>query len=170
VITESNPTNPNLTCTESCPPGACQLRCSLEVVDELLSTPGAVSGEDSDVLLDLRYVLRARQDAERALRLFCELRLRLERRHYLAVYRLRRWLENHIVAEVRSCPATVPARIRLRLNTYCVEAVRRSCLCAATNEGFVLLAPRLKFSFVPELNAVSREKMAVTAFGTSGDL
>ena len=147
----------SLPCAEACGPGTCQVRCSLEVVDELLSKPEAVCGEDVDSLLDLRHVLRARLDAECALRLFCTLRLRLEQRHYLAFYRLRRWLENHIVAEVRAVPGAKPVVTRLRLERYCVEAVRRACLCAVMNDGIALPGPRLEFSFLPVAEPVARE-------------
>jgi hypothetical protein len=104
------------------------------VIDELLSTPGAATGEETDRLLDLRWKLRQRSEAEAALRLFCELRLSMERRHYLAFFRIRRWLENHLQAAVR-------------MDHYCVEAIRRMCLCAGCGDGTVLHGPRLGFVF-----------------------
>lgn len=129
---------------------ACHWRCALEVIDELLGQPGgAIAGEDADALLDLRWQLRQRRDAEAALRIFCELRLRLEPGHYLAFFRIRRWLENHLVAAVRICPAAEPRTVAVKLDHYCVEAVRRVCLCAALGSGSVLLAPRLSFAFRP---------------------
>lgn len=109
--------------------------------------PGAASGDETDRLLDLRWKLRQRTEAEPALRLFCELRLSMERRHYLAFFRLRRWLENHLLAAVRSCQASPPVRVPVRLDHFCVEAIRRACLCAGVGEGAVLLAPRLTFEF-----------------------
>ncbi len=130
-----------------CVPVACHWRCALDVIDELLGQPGAIAGEDADLLLDLRWQLRQGTDAESALRLFCELRLRLEQRHYLAFFRIRRWLENHLVAAVRICPAAEPQFVPVKLDHYCVEAVRRVCLCAALGRGAVLLAPRLQFGF-----------------------
>jgi hypothetical protein len=134
---------------EQCEPANCRLRCSLSVIDELLSTPDAVSGDDVDLLLDFRHLLRAREDAEATLRLFCELRRRLEQRHYLAFYRLRRWLENHVTANISVCQAAPPVRMPVKLNFYCVEAIRRLCLCTAMQQGVALLAPRLRFSFAP---------------------
>jgi hypothetical protein len=144
-------TNSECSATHSveCGPASCRWRCALEVIDELLSEPGAVSGDEMDRLLDLRYLLRRAEDAEGALRLFCDLRRRLEQRHYLAFFRLRRWLENRLVAEVRICPAAEPQRVRVKLGHYCVEALRRVSLCAALGEGSVLLAPRLRFVFSP---------------------
>lgn len=140
-------------CADACSVGTCHPKCSLEVVDELLSTPGAVKGEEVDLLLDFRSLLRARQDAEATLRVFCDLRRRLEQHHYLAFYRLRRWLENQIVAEARSLESGEIALVPLRLNFYCVEAVRRQCLCAALQQIVRLSMPRLRFSFVLPLQA-----------------
>lgn len=142
-----------LACTTSspadCVPTQCRWRCALEVIDELLTQPGAVSGEESDLLLDLRWKLRRREDAEDTLRLFCDLRLRLEQRHYLAFFRIRRWLENHLYAAVHICPAAAAEFVPVNLNHYCVEAIRRVSLCAALTRGSVLLAPRLRFTFRP---------------------
>ena len=98
-------------------------------------------------MLDFRWQLHRLSDADATLRLFCELRLRLEQRHYLAFYRIRRWLENHLVAAVRICPAAEPRLVPVKLNHYCVEAVRRVCLCTALGRDGVLLVPRLRFAF-----------------------
>ena len=119
----------------------------LEIVDELLSTPGAVTGDEMDLLLDFRSLLRSRHDAEATLRCFCDLRRRLESHHYLALYRLRRWLESEMAVEVRPCPLAPSALRPLHLDLFCVEAVRRACLCAALLDGVPLLAPRLSFCF-----------------------
>ena len=117
---------------------SCRWKCALEVIDGLLGMPRAsVSGEEVDLLLDLRWQLRQRTEAEMALRLFCDLRRRMERRHYLAFFRLRRWLENQVVAEVRVCPAAEIRVEAVRLDHYCVEAVRRVCLCAEPGAGGV---------------------------------
>jgi hypothetical protein len=138
-------------CTTSiaaeCEPAHCRPRCALEVIDELLGERGAVSGEEADHLLDLRWHVRQGTDAEGALRVFCDLRIRMEQRHYLAFFRLRRWLENHLVASVQLCPAAEPHMTPVKLDRYCVEAIRRMCLCAALGRGSVLLAPRVRFLF-----------------------
>jgi hypothetical protein len=127
----------------------------VEVIDELLCQPGAASGAECDLLLDLRWKLRQRGDAEGALRLFCDLRRQMETRHYLAFFRIRRWLENHLLAGVRICPAANERFVPVKLTHYCVEAIRRVCLCAALGSGSVLLAPRLRFAFRPETPAVT---------------
>lgn|GEM_PF-1588098 len=145
--------SPSTSCSTAspaeCAPAHCRRSCALEVIDELLASPGAVSGEESDLLLDLRWRLRRRDDAEAALRLFCDLRLRMEQRHYLAFFRIRRWLENHLLASIRTCPLAEAQFVGVKLNHYCVEAVRRVSLCTALERGAVLLAPRLRFTFRP---------------------
>jgi hypothetical protein len=143
---------------QECRPAECHWRCAQSVIDELLACGTGVCGEEADLLLELRWALGAKdrvdedpaetaRSAEDALRLFCTLRLRMECRHYLAFFRIRRWLENHLFASVRICPAATPQLVPVRLNHYCVEAVRRSCLCAALGQGAPLLAPRLHFLF-----------------------
>jgi hypothetical protein len=117
------------------------------VIDSLLSRRELVSGEEVDRLLDLRSLLRREDDAEGALRVFCELRLRMEQRHYLAFFRLRRWMENHLEAAVRICPAAEAQVVAVSLSYYCVEAIRRVALCSALGREGVLLAPRLEFRF-----------------------
>lgn len=145
----------------SCEPATCRFRCAIEVIDELLAEPGAASGSEVDALLDLRWHLRHRENAELGLRLFSELRLRMESRHYLSFFRLRRWLENHLLADVRACQAAESHRVPVKLDHYCVEALRRSCLCAALGNGAVLLAPRLRFEFRPQ--TVSPAVVSATA-------
>ncbi len=137
----------------------------MEVIDELLSLRGGgVTGEETDLLLDLRWKLRQRTEAEEALRLFCDLRRRMESRHYLAFFRIRRWLENHLVAAVRICPAAPVNEVAVKLDHYCVEPIRRQCLCASLGRGSVLLAPRLQFVFrrhvSPEMTATAAATLA----------
>ena len=144
-----------------CEPTTCRFRCAMEVIDDLLAEPGAVSGEEMDQLLDLRWHLRHRTDADASLRLFCEVRRRMEHRHYLAFFRIRRWMENHLLAEVRPCPAAEPRFVSVKLDHYCVEALRRICLCSALGPGTVLLVPRLRFTFRPQVAPVTREAGAV---------
>ena len=71
----------------------------------------------------------------------------MEQRHYLAFFRMRRWLENHLLASVSICPEAKPQFVPVKLDHYCVEAIRRASLCLALRRGYVLLAPRLRFTF-----------------------
>lgn len=133
---------------DDCAPARCQWRCAIKVIDDLLRLPGAATGDEADRLLELRWKLRQGSEAEEILRLFCDLRLRMERRHYLAFFRIRRWLENHLVASVRICPAAEARRTPVKLDYFCVEAIRRRCLCAILRRDGVLLVPRLEFELL----------------------
>jgi hypothetical protein len=124
------------------------LPSALEIIDLMLSVPGAAQPRDIDALLDFRFLLRHRADAESALKIFCELRRSLEQVHYLAFYRLRRCLETNIRAEVIPSCGALPVEISLRLDHFCVEAIRRQCLCRAFNGMAVSAKPVLRFAFV----------------------
>jgi hypothetical protein len=80
----------------------------------------------------------------------------MEARHYLAFFRMRRWLETHVRASVRSCPLQAPVHAPLRLDYYCLEAINRSVLCAAVARGLPLLAPRVSYEFRPLSQTCSR--------------
>lgn len=138
---------PGCPCLESGESLSCRLSCALEIIDELLSS-GTVHGSAADDLLDLRQLVRSRTNAEAALRSFCSLRRQIEADHYLRLYRLRRWLEHHIVG-VASSPAPNGERccVPIKLNGYCVEAVRRICLCSALDKGARSDKPVLTFQF-----------------------
>jgi hypothetical protein len=71
----------------------------------------------------------------------------MEGRHYLPFFRIRRWLEHNLVASVSICPAAEAHEVHVQLDHYCVEAVRRVCLCAALGRGAVMIAPRLRFEY-----------------------
>ncbi len=151
-----------------CAPAHCAGRCALEVIDELLSTPDAVAGEEADLLLDLRWKLSRREDAAGALKLFCDLRLRLEQRHYLAFFRIRRWIENHLLAAVRICPAAEAHLAPVKLDHYCVEAIRRVSLCSALGRGSVMIAPRLEFVFRREAPGMERRQLLEGTAASAG--
>lgn len=117
------------------------------MIDDLLRHPGLASGGDVDLMLDLRWRLHQHDNAEQVLSLFCELRRRLEHRHYLAFFRVRRWLEAHLIAVVTLGPSAAPCFAPVKVDHYCVEAVRRVSLCAALEHGGQLTAPRVVFAF-----------------------
>jgi hypothetical protein len=139
----SNP-DPNL-CT--CSPLTCEFNCALQVVDRLLQAAGSVRGEEMDALLDLRWLLHRHQDAEEAVRLFCRLRRMMEHRHYLAFYRLRRWLENHVEVQIE-VPGTGASRVvLLQLQPRSWEAVRHQLLQSALPRGRIRRGCHIRFGF-----------------------
>jgi hypothetical protein len=132
-----------------CTVSTCRLPCALEVVDNLLHATGSVRGDEVDALLDLRSLLRHRQDASATLALFCQLRRGMESRHYLAFYRLRRWLENQVEAIVRVHRGDLERVTPVKLERYCMEAVRYQCLHSVLRSGEMVLAPKVHFRFRP---------------------
>jgi hypothetical protein len=80
----------------SCDPQTCRKACGQEVIDALLRDHGSIRGEEVDLLLDLRWLLRHGERPEAAQKIFDKLRPRLEEKHYLLFFRLRRWMENHL--------------------------------------------------------------------------
>lgn len=147
-----------------CTPSSCHSRCALDVVDGLLSAQAGVRGDEMDLLLDFRFALWRAEDAGALLSLFFTLRRSMEQRHYLAFYRLRRWLENHLVANVRVCRGYPEREVRIALNRYCLEAVRSACVLQARQPGEPLLGTRVTFGFaripLPEPCPFVEEKAA----------
>jgi hypothetical protein len=143
-----------------CEATACRWRCAIEVIDELLSQNSLITGDDADDLLDLRWTLIQADDAEGTIRLFCAVRRRMEHRHYLAFFRIRRWLENHLVARVVLSAQAGEKPVRLKLDHYCVEAIRRWALCVALQTGGEIDRPRLRFCFrQTQLGQAARQRV-----------
>ncbi len=117
-----------------CTPSTCRERCGHEIVDVLLHEQADKDPALIDALLDLKFALTHRTDALEILRIFCGLRRRLERRYYLAFYRLRRWLENQLEAHVspgrgyapRVFPVVLSARTSGGIRDSVREAARQS--------------------------------------------
>lgn len=148
----------SITChPEACSaaPALCRVGCALAVIDDLLRAHGTVRGEEVDALLDLRWLLNHRENAEAALSLFCSLRRDMEGRHYLAFFRLRRWLENHIVVTARPNRSVPERTVPLLLTNFCLEAIRSRCVLMARRPGEPLLGARVSFSFRPVIAGVN---------------
>lgn len=132
----------------TCNQASCRPGCALQVVDHLLSILGPSRGEDVDTLLDFRFQLHRGQNPEEILSLFCKLRRSLEQAYYLEFFRLRRWLENHIEARVTSFRGGPDSLVPIRLNFFCVEAIRYYCL-ARTSKLQPFTAARVQFTLRP---------------------
>jgi hypothetical protein len=139
---------------------ACPLNHGVAVVDQLLAAITRASEFDAhalDVALDFRLLLASSTDAEDILQAFFRVRAAVEENHYLACFRLRRWLEIQFAAHVRP-DRTQPIRevpIRLTANSY-RELCARCAFDAAGNE---LVSPWVRVHFVtrqPHAVATSR--------------
>jgi len=131
----------------TCTPETCHPACALEVIDDLLRASAAAHASEVDALLEFRWLVHRRQDAEAVVGLFCQLRRNMEERHYLNFYRLRRWLENQIEASIRLRRGDPERIVPLSLERYCIQAVRYHCLERVRENGEPLLSPRVSFSF-----------------------
>ena len=131
----------------SCSAASCPFNCALQVVDSLLGAQTCVRGEEVDLLLDFRSLLRHGSDADSVLQLFFQLRRAMEARHYVAFYRLRRWIENHIYARVRLTAQSEERLVEVSLNRYCIEAIRSGAVLRARQPDEPLLGARVRFEF-----------------------
>jgi hypothetical protein len=139
------------TCSElkTCSPENCRRACAQEVIDALLRAHGAVRGEEVDLLLELRWLVRHREQAETTLRLFCDLRRRLEETHYLLFYRLRRWLENNLEVVV-VCGSAEPVKIPLKLDFYCLEAILARRVGELRRQGLLVTNSKAVLAFTAQ--------------------
>ncbi|HTO03968.1 MAG TPA: hypothetical protein VL069_09715 [Opitutus sp.] len=124
----------------------CPLNHGVAVVDQLLAA--ITRNNDAvalDVALDFRLLLATSQDADEILREFYRLRSVVEEAHYLACFRLRRWLQSEIIAHVkldRGQPVQ-PTPIKLDASSY-RELCARCAFDAAAGEP---LSPWVRISF-----------------------
>jgi hypothetical protein len=118
------------------------------VLDQILA---ALTPEDAasvyDTALDLRSWLRRADDAGAVVGDFIELRALIGNRHYLACYRLRRWLESHIVAHVTLDRRDAPRVVSVRLDAPNLAMLRARCVDAATAGAPATTHPRVHFAF-----------------------
>ena len=147
--------------TQRLPSGLeCPLNSGVAVTDQLLAAITRDSHSDDfeaalDAALDLRLLLAAEADAETILTAFFRLRRIAEDRHYLACFRLRRWLESNFSARVffdRSQPATCVA---LRLDVCDCTALRTRCTLAAVSGGTLPNWVRVHFAAQPITAAIT---------------
>jgi hypothetical protein len=109
-------------------------RCGHAIIDALLAESGTTDPSLADQLLDLKFALLQRRDAEETLAHFYRVRSPLEQGHYLASYRLRRWLERQMKVSV-SPGRDYPARsYPLRLTPSSIDALFASIRRVARNE------------------------------------
>lgn len=124
----------------------CPLNHGVAVVDQLLAAITR-NGDAAalDVALDFRLLLASSTDADHILREFFRLRGVVEDAHYLACFRLRRWLQSEIIAHVK-LDRSQPVRqtpIKLDTSNY-KELCARCAFDAAAGE---CLSPWVRVSF-----------------------
>ena len=135
---------------------ACPLNDGLAVIDQLLAA--ILREKDSaafDLALDFRLLLARSSDPDLLLPEFFRLREQVEERHYLALYRLRRWLEASYVGCVR-LDRTRPIReVNLRLDTTSFRALCARCAFDAADGELVTAWVRVSFGVATKNASIS---------------
>ena len=127
----------------------CPLNHGLAVLDQLMAgLHSETEGQALDLALELRFTLMESTDAEVIIRAFCQLRMHIEEAHYLACYRLRRWLEDKLQAIVSLDRCQPPLTLPVRLDHADISSIRKACLSAASPAKTVPAA-RVGFIFTP---------------------
>ncbi len=125
-------------------------RCEHTILDSLLAESGTADPALTDRLLDLKFTLLQRDDAQETLERFYRVRPRLEQGHYLASYRLRRWLERQIRVSVSPGRGYPAHTYSLSLTPPSLDALFASIRRVTLNEVHLLPGgcPQIRFRFV----------------------
>ncbi|EIQ00505.1 hypothetical protein OpiT1DRAFT_05050 [Opitutaceae bacterium TAV1] len=137
----------------STPTGARQGRCPFhdgpETLDGLLAEIGLEDATLMDCALDLRCLIQARQDARACFAQLCRLRAQLDGKHYLAFYRIRRWMKRLLAME--SSPGRNVPWVRHELPLDCArpDEAEYQCLARwpADTHGCLSTGARVRFVF-----------------------
>jgi len=129
----------------------CPLNHGTAVVDQLLAAITRDHADESfeaalDAALDLRLLLAAEADADTILTAFFRLRRIAEERHYLACFRLRRWLETQFCALVQFNRCQPPRTLPLILDLASCADLRARCACLAADDVHNLSWVRVRFA------------------------
>jgi hypothetical protein len=141
----------------------CPLNSGVAVTDQLLAAITRDHRADDfesvlDAALDLRLLLAAEADAESILKAFCRLRRIAEDRHYLACFRLRRWLESNFSACVFFDRSQPPTCVALRLDVCDCTALRTRCTLAALDGDTIPAWVHVRFVAQPAPSQISNLK------------
>ena len=117
----------------------CPLNHGTAVVDQLLAAITRDRADESfeaalDAALDLRLLLAGDADPDTILAAFFRLRHIAEERHYLACFRLRRWLEAQFCALVYFNRCEPPRTLPLILDLASCADLRARCACLAADD------------------------------------
>lgn len=130
--------------------GICPLNTGCAVLDQLMAALAAENDATGlDQALDLRLAL-AEDESTAILDLYFRLRNTLGDRHYLACYRLRRWLEGQFVALVSPSRREAGQAVGLRLDAADFAALRRHCLACA---GLTADSWEVRVRYLPQAGA-----------------
>jgi hypothetical protein len=125
---------------------SCPLNSGVAILDQLLAAVGRENDADAlNAALDFRLLLAGPHEPEAVLRGFFQLRPFVEDHHFLACFRLRRWLESQIMALVYFDRCQPPAPIRLRLDCLSYPALCNVCARDASTSDVEAAWARVQF-------------------------
>lgn len=130
---------------------SCPLNHGTAVLDQLLAAITRDRADESfelalDAALDFRLLLAGDADADTILSGFFRLRRIVEERHYLACFRLRRWLESQFCARVFLNRCEPPRTLPLILDLASCADLRTRCACLAAEDLRTLPWVRVQFA------------------------
>ncbi len=115
-------------------PVSCPFHDGPQTLDLLLGELRHDRPDLIDLALELRSAMTSRADAEHCIRLLFALRTSLAGHHHLAFYRVRMWVRQHLVAEVRPDGASPWSGCPVPLDCARYEELVNRCL-ATLAEG-----------------------------------
>ena len=144
MITLSTPLTVSLA-----PASLCPFHDGAVTLDLLLAELDARDTATFDAALDLRSRLAEGRDAEACLAKLFRLRALLDGRHYLAFYRVRRWVQRRLVAQVRGARNEPWQTRELPLDAARLDELTNSCLAPLADAltGELPFGARVRFAF-----------------------
>ena len=127
----------------------CPFHDGAATLDGLLAELAAHETDVFDCALDLRSLLAEARDAETCLAQLFQLRALLAGQHYLAFYRVRRWVQRRIVAQVRAGRAAPWLTCELPLDAARLDEIANSCFARIAENGELPVGARVRFMFRP---------------------
>lgn len=136
-------------------PALCPFHDGPETLDGLLAEIDPENVRLIDAVLDLRFLLREGGDLAAAMRQVFVVRSLLEERHYLAFYRVRRWLGRTVHIEYRGGPGEAWSAAALPLGAARIEEVAHACGAALAQGGEYPPRLEVRFAHSESLQATS---------------
>jgi hypothetical protein len=127
-------------------PTGCPFHDGAATLDGLMAeAAGERDDEFLNAALDLRSLMVERRKAEACLAQLFALRARLDGRHYLAFYRVRRWVQREIVAQIRPDRTSPWAARDLPLDAARLDELTNGFLAILETQQATL--PQMRFVF-----------------------
>jgi len=127
----------------------CPFHDGAATLDGLLAELDAHDAATFDCALDLRSLLAEGRDAEACLDKLFRLRALLDGRHYLAFFRVRRWVQRCIVAQLRADRRSIWTTREIPLDVARLDELTNLCLAPLIDPrtGELPFGAHVRFAF-----------------------